>query len=220
MSTGKPVRILARMTVERIAVRRDDLCLAFANTLSWRGSPVPAEGLRDAAALLDWLAAARPIGPAARRWVQAQPADAAALLAGAIALREALYRIFSNLASGAHVPARDLAALNRALAQAPSRNRLADAGDGWTVAAGGHAAPALLAPVLWSAGDVLAGAARSRVRRCANDQCLWLFLDQSKGGTRRWCDMAACGNRAKARRHYLKARSGLKAKGGSRQGAG
>ena len=43
-----------------------------------------------------------------------------------------------------------------------------------------------------------------RIRRCANDQCLWLFIDTSKGGTRRWCDMSACGNRAKARRHYSK----------------
>jgi predicted RNA-binding Zn ribbon-like protein len=47
---------------------------------------------------------------------------------------------------------------------------------------------------------------RRRVRLCANAQCLWLFLDQSKGGTRRWCDMAACGNRAKARRHYQRMR--------------
>jgi predicted RNA-binding Zn ribbon-like protein len=43
-----------------------------------------------------------------------------------------------------------------------------------------------------------------RVRRCANEKCLWLFVDESKNGTRRWCDMTACGNRAKARRHYLK----------------
>ena len=61
----------------------------------------------------------------------------------------------------------------------------------------------LLAPILWSAADLLARADRLRVRRCANDKCLWLFIDRSKAGTRRWCDMAACGNRAKAQRHYL-----------------
>jgi predicted RNA-binding Zn ribbon-like protein len=44
------------------------------------------------------------------------------------------------------------------------------------------------------------------VRRCANDKCLWLFIDRSKAGTRRWCDMAACGNRAKAQRHYRNSR--------------
>jgi predicted RNA-binding Zn ribbon-like protein len=64
----------------------------------------------------------------------------------------------------------------------------------------------MLAPVLWSAADLLVGGGHSRVRRCANSKCLWLFRDESKTGTRRWCDMAACGNRAKARRHYLKTR--------------
>jgi predicted RNA-binding Zn ribbon-like protein len=62
----------------------------------------------------------------------------------------------------------------------------------------------LLAPVLWSAADLLIGGEHRRIRQCANAQCLWLFVDASKSGTRRWCDMASCGNRAKARRHYLR----------------
>jgi predicted RNA-binding Zn ribbon-like protein len=61
--------------------------------------------------------------------------------------------------------------------------------------------------VLWSAGDLLAGARRARLRQCANPQCRWLFLDDSKAGTRRWCSMASCGNRAKAHRHYAKTRA-------------
>jgi predicted RNA-binding Zn ribbon-like protein len=44
----------------------------------------------------------------------------------------------------------------------------------------------------------------ARVRHCANERCLWLFLDDSKSGTRRWCSMSACGNRAKAHRHYAR----------------
>jgi predicted RNA-binding Zn ribbon-like protein len=194
------------MTADLLALPRDDLCLAFANTLCWRGSSAPVEALGDGAALLDWIAASRPVAPALRRRVVAQPGGAGALLGAALALREAIYRIFANVAAGDSVPARDLAALNRALAQAPPRARIARAGAGWAwqVAPAGPLAPALLAPVLWSAGDLLAGAARRDVRRCANDQCLWLFLDHSKGGTRRWCDMASCGNRAKARRHYLR----------------
>ena len=39
---------------------------------------------------------------------------------------------------------------------------------------------------------------------CDGDGCAWLFIDTSKNRTRRWCDMAICGNRAKARRHYAK----------------
>jgi predicted RNA-binding Zn ribbon-like protein len=41
----------------------------------------------------------------------------------------------------------------------------------------------------------------SRFRICANDTCRWIFYDESRSGQRRWCDMATCGNRAKARRH-------------------
>jgi predicted RNA-binding Zn ribbon-like protein len=40
-----------------------------------------------------------------------------------------------------------------------------------------------------------------RIRICANDTCRWLFYDESRAGRRRWCDMATCGNRAKAKRH-------------------
>jgi predicted RNA-binding Zn ribbon-like protein len=76
-------------------------------------------------------------------------------------------------------------------------------GYAWRVEAGRSASvEALLAPVLWSTWDLLVGPRRAKVRRCANDQCLWLFVDESKSGTRRWCSMASCGNRAKAHRHY------------------
>ena len=36
--------------------------------------------------------------------------------------------------------------------------------------------------------------------------CVLRFYDASRGGRRQWCSMAACGNRAKARRHYARAR--------------
>ncbi|WP_406117337.1 CGNR zinc finger domain-containing protein [Streptomyces virginiae] len=40
-----------------------------------------------------------------------------------------------------------------------------------------------------------------RIRKCANPPCPLHFLDTSRKGQRRWCSMAVCGNRAKARRH-------------------
>ena len=100
----------------------------------------------------------------------------------------------------------DFAALKEALAQAPARRRLARSGGGyaWRIEPLAPSAPHLLAPVLWSAADLLIEGAQASIRQCANDECLWLFLDASKNATRRWCDMASCGNRAKARRHYLK----------------
>jgi len=69
-------------------------------------------------------------------------------------------------------------------------------------------ANASLTPILWSAADLLVSRRLERVRQCANSQCLWLFLDDSKSGNRRWCSMSACGNRAKAHRHYLRHKDG------------
>ena len=45
---------------------------------------------------------------------------------------------------------------------------------------------------------------RELIRRCANPACVLLFLDVSKSGRRRWCDMATCGNRAKVAAHYAR----------------
>jgi predicted RNA-binding Zn ribbon-like protein len=47
-----------------------------------------------------------------------------------------------------------------------------------------------------------------RMRTCANDTCRWVFFDGSRTHQRRWCDMASCGNRAKAARHRARARVG------------
>jgi predicted RNA-binding Zn ribbon-like protein len=51
-----------------------------------------------------------------------------------------------------------------------------------------------------SACALMTSEAVERVRACNNSECRWLFLDTSKNHTRRWCDMAVCGNRIKARR--------------------
>ncbi|MFJ3905698.1 CGNR zinc finger domain-containing protein [Streptomyces sp. NPDC090025] len=48
--------------------------------------------------------------------------------------------------------------------------------------------------------------APDRIRACAHEACLLHFFDTSRNGTRRWCSMALCGNRAKASRHYARTR--------------
>src|SRR5204863_6761415 len=187
-----------------IPAPKDDLCLAFANTLSWRGSPAPRESLGDIDDLLGWLAdtAKFPVESieAAGNRLRRHPHDAAALFADAIALREAIYRTCSALAASEPVAEKDLALLNRRLAEAPRREKLAHAEGGyaWEVKTIDVSAAGLVAPALWSAADLLTHADGRRVRRCANDACLWLFVDESKAGSRRWCDMASCGNRAKS----------------------
>jgi predicted RNA-binding Zn ribbon-like protein len=58
-----------------------------------------------------------------------------------------------------------------------------------------------LAPIVMDAVELLGDAPRERLKQCDGEQCGWLFLDTSKAGRRRWCDMATCGNVSKAKRH-------------------
>jgi predicted RNA-binding Zn ribbon-like protein len=193
---------------------RRDLCLDFANTLAWRGS-APSESLHGLPDLLRWCAASGSLLAGAIEgsgtWAEQHPAEAAAIFRSAIAIRETTYRIFHAAASGGAPADDDLSALNRALKETPARSALQRIGAsfGWRVEGKRPAiASTLLAPALWSAGDLLTGPQLARVRECANDKCLWLFLDESKNGTRRWCSMTACGNRAKAHRHYARLKGG------------
>jgi predicted RNA-binding Zn ribbon-like protein len=60
----------------------------------------------------------------------------------------------------------------------------------------------------WLAADDylrLRGQSPGCVRRCAQPPCVLYFYDPT--GRRRWCSMAGCGNRAKARRHYARSRA-------------
>jgi predicted RNA-binding Zn ribbon-like protein len=54
---------------------------------------------------------------------------------------------------------------------------------------------------------------KERLRICANDECRWLFRDNSPAGRRKWCDMSSCGNRAKAARHRERKKSKAEAIG-------
>jgi predicted RNA-binding Zn ribbon-like protein len=62
-------------------------------------------------------------------------------------------------------------------------------------------------PIVLAAAELLTSAGRARVRECAAHGCGWLFLDTSRSQRRRWCTMASCGNRAKARRFYERTRA-------------
>jgi predicted RNA-binding Zn ribbon-like protein len=61
--------------------------------------------------------------------------------------------------------------------------------------------PALLVPPAQAAADLFANGDRALVRNCEGPTCTLWFYDRTKAHQRRWCSMAICGNRAKARAH-------------------
>lgn len=79
-------------------------------------------------------------------------------------------------------------------------------GDGvdWRMDVDGGGVGAARAVLAW---DVLRISSPGRLRACANVECRLFLIDRSKPNTARWCSMAICGNRMKARRHYRRVRT-------------
>ncbi len=158
------------------------LCLDFVNTVG---------GYEGVKILRDKLAGPNDL----RRW---------AALAGlsdevapdefrrAIMLRNALYRILRSVVLKKAPPARDLEILNNELGRARQKLRYRSG----TFQA---KTPGIVGAIVRSAMDLLTSTDLSRLRMCAGDACAWMFLDTSRNGSRHWCDMRVCGNRAKAR---------------------
>ncbi len=195
-----------------------ELCLDFTNTVSGRdtddpSAPVTSDNLKSYADLLAWSeqAGAVTTAVAARLRDEAarHPADAAAAVERARVLRESMYRVFSAHAAGLQPRADDLASLNDALGAAMARAQIIPTAEGfvWDWADEEEALDRMLWPVARSAAELLTSAKVARIHECEGDTCTWLFVDTSKNHSRRWCDMKDCGNRAKARRHYHRART-------------
>ena len=175
------------------------LCLDFANTANWDGDEIIDEKLATPAHVVLW---ARHAGLAIRRGGHA---DAGAL-AQLRVLRADLRRLFVGAAAGAKPGRAAIARLNDLLARRGDRLRLTAGGGRIRHEATPDLFDAIGLPVAVSAIDLLTSPELGRVRMCPAGRCAWLFVDHSRNGTRRWCSMADCGNRAKARQHYQRSK--------------
>ncbi|MFH9401201.1 CGNR zinc finger domain-containing protein [Streptomyces sp. NPDC017638] len=173
------------------------LCLDFARTLRFRGTAAAVEELPDAEALAAWV---RQCGPCPAGAGDATPA----LVRTAHELREAIHRLIGAARSGGRPDAATRALVNEAAAHPVPVPALTASGRlAWHA---GDPVRATLALVARDALDLVASPAVDRVRDCAGAACGALFLDTSRPGTRRWCSMDTCGNRAK--KAALRRRSG------------
>jgi len=174
-------------------------CLDFAATVGerWRRS---FERLRAPDDLTRWLVQSS--------LLETAPVVSDVELDRARALREAIYR--SAKLGGVGNPAcEDIELINRIAALAPLAPRLsADARA--VVWASEHPVAAALSTIARDAIDLVSGPLASRVRECAASDCALLFLDASRPGRRRWCAMAACGNRAKTKSYRRRRRESVK----------
>jgi predicted RNA-binding Zn ribbon-like protein len=188
------------------------LCLDFANTVDWRRRAEPEELLSDYFGLVGWNVRAGTLPPGeARRLAAAarkHPRVAAAAFAKALVLREAFYRAALAHAHGETPPELDLAQVVRSYAEAVEKARLSDDATSyeWSFDESAGELDRPWWPVAVSAVELLTSPELARVRECEGRGCGWLFLDESRSRTRRWCSAAGCGNRERVRRYYERAR--------------
>jgi predicted RNA-binding Zn ribbon-like protein len=169
-----------------------------------------AEYLREPADLAAWLAEAGLITPPAaagrspvvRDTVVRDTADGD-ILAGALALREAINTAVTATVAAVSVPDRAVRCVNEWIAAEPHRPALRlEAGMPVLRAPRAARTPrGALALLAADAAELLGTGLRERLRICPGPGCRGRFLDDSPAGRRRWCSMAVCGNRSKAAIH-------------------
>src|SRR5262245_34099458 len=142
----------------------------------------PTDGLADSRAGRRWLAAhGRPASDDEWRAV--------------LEVRTALQNVVRGNASPAPVA--------RFVEGVSYRASLSGEGIAWTLDLPEGRSAAALAVLTW---DALRVSGPGRLRPCANTECQLFLIDHSKPNSARWCSMAICGNRMKARRHYQRHR--------------
>jgi predicted RNA-binding Zn ribbon-like protein len=171
------------------------LCLDFIRTLRHRGTDHAVEELPDGPSLSAWVAQCGPVAPAPHGVVPA------ALVRDARHLRESVFALLALARAGQTLSAAaedTRERVNRAASHPVPIPALDEHGDlRW------HADDPVTATLALAARDTLdlvSSPAAQRLRECADPACNALFLDASRPGSRRWCSMETCGNRAKKQR--------------------
>lgn len=167
--------------------------LDFANLVSYRGT----------AREHDWLDPPDNL----QRWVEAVglAAHPAADLGQLRAFRERLARVFLAVADEDVPPSDDVDVLGDVAASAGTRRclRFPEGSDTAVWLATGTSLEdelALDAVAILTSPEIV-----RRIAACA--ECRWVFVDTTRNRSRRWCDPADCGNRARQRRHYYRERA-------------
>jgi len=194
-----------------------DAALDFINTVTGRDQS-PRDWLDSYARLLEWAELVRllpkEILRALARKARREPAAAATALARAKELRETLFALVTGIISGS-APSKAALVLLREHWIAGINAHELRFDDGHVVAelCNNAADFDLIASMIaYRMVEHVLPLPKDRLRICQGPNCSWLFIDSSKAGRRRWCDMAVCGNDAKSRRFYARSRQRRKSR--------
>jgi predicted RNA-binding Zn ribbon-like protein len=191
-----------------------DPAIDLVNTVDWtRRGPVD-ERMTSYERLTRWAEGSGSITPrlgdVLRARAREQPKDAERAHRDALALRWTLRCIFVAIAHGERPPASAIEELNQRVALVMARlqlvpDRTADgASMRWSWAGAGERLDSVLWPVVRSAAELLVSDEATRIHECGAEDCGWQYVDRSRNGLRRWCQMEVCGTREKSRRRASK----------------
>jgi predicted RNA-binding Zn ribbon-like protein len=203
----------------------EPLPVEFMNTI-WADSSGIHDALATPADVLGWMRAVRP-PPAPHhadldRWIHDVPAAEVSEVAPALrALRDALRRLAAeqtadprtHAASAIDDIGRAVEVVNGAASAVPHWSHLewSTGGPSRMSCTRAGAGAALMAAIAERAIDLFTGDARHELRACLAPRCVLYFVRQHP--RREWCS-TACGNRARAARHYQRHRSDSPAESG------
>jgi predicted RNA-binding Zn ribbon-like protein len=185
-----------------------DPALDFVNTVTGRDQS-PRDWLDSYARLIEWADEVRLFSREAlqrlNRAAKREPAAAMRALSRAKTLREQLFVLLTNIISG-KPPSKDALRLLREhwLAAVNSLEFRFEGGRVVKGFGGELDLDSIAEMVAYRMVEDVLILPMERIRICQGPNCSWLFIDSSKGGRRRWCDMAVCGNAAKSRRFYAR----------------
>jgi len=193
-----------RIAVDELPIVGGNVALDFANTQSGPpGGEPDVESLTSYEDLVAWALRVGVVSPPdARdlvRRARRHRRDADAAFEQATALRDRVFTIFMSIAADGEPSADALARLRDDEAEALSLANLAAKAEGfaWTWSRPGDL-DGIRWPIVHAATTLLTEGPLERIKACGG--CRYLFLDETKNGSRRWCSMAECGTRAKMRR--------------------
>ena len=187
---------LDKQVASRIA---GNLALDFCNTAGEHMSAQPQELMADWEAFVRWTIQAGAIPPDAyerlgRKHFPIRPV---------LELRESIYRVGLALVKMKPIPEDGLGAIRRqADMRRPEVVRRRDSLHWMPDPI--HASAQLRTVLAGEALSLFCSPRAHRIGICEGGLCGWLFLDDSRGKRRRWCDMNDCGSRAKARQYYAR----------------
>lgn len=193
--------------IDTMKVNGNALCLDYLNTIAHRFKDPVESYIQDARDLLYWGKEKAGILDSVQyalmtQRVEAEPGEAKAFFAEAMALRALLDRIFYPLSQKEKPAPDDMAAFSAALRFYRAHETIAPLAEGYGVSYDGVPGDFhhLTAPIVSSAIALLTSSSLERVGACP--RCGWVYLDLCKNGKRRWCSMDDCGSAAKAKEYY------------------